>query len=124
MLISDLAMNVDEPLVQASLVGEAIDEGPVLVLVADEMMRYVAVNQYAADVLGYTRAELLKLRVTDVAPEPETADRFADFVAHRKGEGTSVIVRKDGTPLKIAYRARETRVAGMTLYVSVAWVVG
>ena len=117
-------MNVAEPLVQASLVGEAIDEGPVLVLVADEMMRYVAANQYAADVLGYTRAELLKLRVTDVAPQAETEERFADFVAHRRGEGTTVIIRKDGTPVKIAYRARETRVAGMTLYVSVSWVVG
>ena len=59
--------NVAQPLVQAGLLGEAIDRGPMLVLVADEEMRYVAANQLACDVLGYTRDELLGLRTTDVA---------------------------------------------------------
>ena len=53
-----------EPLIQASLLGEAVDSGPVAVFVADEQMRYVAVNEYAASLLGYSRAELLKLDMT------------------------------------------------------------
>ena len=117
-------VNVAEPLVQAGLIGEALDRGPVLVFVADDDMRYVAVNQYAADVLGYTREELLSLKVTDIAHAPDTADIFADFVAHRQLEGATELVRKDGTLLKIGYRATETRVARMTLYVSVGWIVG
>ena len=117
-------MNVAEPLVQTGLIGEALDHGPVLVVVIDEDMRYVAVNQFAADVLGYTRAELLSKRMTEIACGSDTADIFADFVAQRQRHGTAEILRKDGTPLRMAYRASETRVAGMTLYVSVGWIVG
>ena len=55
-------MSVAEPLVQAGLLGEAIDRAPDAVLVADESMRYLAVNQAACRLLGYTREELLALR--------------------------------------------------------------
>ena len=70
LVVSYLKMSIDahiptaaEPLIQASLLGEAVDTGPVAIFVADEQMRYVAVNAYAAELLGYTRAELLELRV-------------------------------------------------------------
>ncbi len=116
-------MNLAEPLVQASLVGEAIDNGPMVVVVVDDDMNYVAVNRYAAEVLGYTREELLSLKVTDVAPGPDTRRIFADFVAHRQHDGVADLVRKDGTRLRVGYSARETTVAGMALYVSVGSVV-
>ena len=61
-----------ETLIQVGLLGEAIDQGPVGVLVADENMRYIAANQFACVLLGYTRAQLLDLRVTDVAPGPSS----------------------------------------------------
>ncbi len=116
-------MNLAEPLVQVSLVGEAIDNGPMVVVVIDDDMNYVAVNRYAAEVLGYTREELLSLKVTDVAPGPDTCRIFADFVAHRQHDGVIDLVRKDGTSVRVGYSARETTVAGMTLYVTVGSVV-
>jgi PAS domain S-box-containing protein len=107
-------MNVSQPLVQSSLVGEAIDQGPVLVFVADEDMTYVAVNQFACDVLGYTREELLSLKVSEVGPEPSfTAAKEAGRVRLR---------RRDGTELEVDYRGAKTTVAGLSLYVSVAVV--
>ena len=69
-----------ETLIQVGLLGEAIDRGPVGVLVADENMRYIAANQFACVLLGYTRAELLELRVTDVAPAPESPDRYTHMI--------------------------------------------
>jgi PAS domain S-box-containing protein len=107
-------MNVSQPLVQASLVGEAIDQGPVLVFVADEDLNYVAVNQFACDMLGYTREELLSRRVTDIA-----ADGL--FTAASEA-GRAHLRRRDGTELEIDYRAAKTTVAGLSLYVSVALV--
>ena len=115
-------MNVSQPLVQASLVGEAIDHGPVLVFVADEEMKYVAVNQHACDVLGYTREELLALTILDVAPAPDTADRFARMLASSSTAGTTTLRRKDGSDVRYSWRASETTVAGLTLYVSVGFV--
>jgi PAS domain S-box-containing protein len=107
-------MNVSQPLVQASLVGEAIDQGPVLVFVADEDLNHVAVNQFACDVLGYTREELLSRKVTDITAEA--------FFTAASDAGRARLRRKDGTELEIDYRAAKTRVAGLSLYVSVAVV--
>ena len=130
LIVSCLQMSFDahiptaaEPLIQASLLGEAVDPGPVAIFVADEQMRYVAVNAYAAELLGYTRAELLELRVTDVARTPEATEQFDEVVAHRQRDGIALLTRKNGSVFQLGYRARETTVAGMPLYVSVGWPI-
>ena len=116
-------MNVAQPLVQAGLLGEAIDSGPALVFVADEDMQYVAVNEAACEALGYDREELLGMRVTDIAAGDEASDEYARMVASGAAAGRSRLVRKDGSTLVIEYRAGRALVAQMTLYVSVAFVV-
>ncbi len=110
-----------ESLIQRGLLGEALDKGPVAIFVADEDMRYVAVNESACELLGYTREELLSLGIDAVSPWPETRQRFADFMRAGSCEGLARVVRKDGNEVTVFYRASETAVAGMTLYVSVAW---
>ncbi len=112
-----------EPLIQASLLGEAVDPGPVAIFVADEQMRYIAVNAYAAELLGYTRAELLELRVTDVARTPEAVEQFDEMINERERSGIALLTRKNGSVFQLGYRARETSVAGMPLYVSVGWPI-
>ena len=115
-------VNVSRPLVQASLVGEAIDHGPVLVFVADEELSYVAVNQRACDVLGYTREELLSLKVTDVSPFAEDAGGAAGFVAALRQFGAIRLRGKDGREVSVDCVAARTTVAGMPLFVSVGFV--
>jgi PAS domain S-box-containing protein len=112
-------MNLSEPLIQVSLLGEAVDRGPVGILVADQDMRYVAANQFAADLLGYTRAEILGLRVPDVAAADSPDGDFSAFMRNRTQRGTATVRCKDGSELEIAYNASETEIAGMALYVSV-----
>jgi PAS domain S-box-containing protein len=112
-------MTVAEPLVQASLLGEAIDPGPIAILVADEDGRYVAVNQFACDMLGYSRADLLGLRWSDVAPGRKASKRYAAVIAGRRAEGVEELVRKDGSRVRFRYLTRETRVAGLTVYLAV-----
>lgn len=115
-------MTVAEPLIQASLLGEALDKGPVAVFVADEHMRYVAVNEYACKLLGYEREELLALKISDVAGESDkSGDAFRQLLLTGSLDGVTSIRRKDGTEIPFAYRASETAIAGMTLYVSVGW---
>jgi len=108
-------------LVQSSLVGEALDDGPALVFVADEDRRYVAVNRHACDVLGYERDELLELRVTDVAVEDRAERLYDDLLRTRHGAGRIGLRRKDGTTVAFDYRASETRLAGLTYYVAVGF---
>jgi PAS domain S-box-containing protein len=116
-------MNVAQPLVQASLLGEAIDTGPVLVLVADDEMRFVAVNKAACDALGYEREELLAKRVTDIAQYPEASGEYAEMMAAGERTGRSQLVRKDGSLVEIEYRASRTKAAQMTFYVMVGFPI-
>ena len=106
-------------LIQVTLLGEAVDGAPTAVFVADETLRYIAVNRYACELLGYSRDELLQLRVTDVATYDEADSEFRDMIQAGVRSGTSTLRRKDGSTFDLRYRAGQTTVAGMTVYVSV-----
>jgi PAS domain S-box-containing protein len=110
---------VSDPLIQASLLGEAVEHGPVAVFVADENARYVAVNTAACAMLGYSRDELLELRVTDVARYAEADAEFRKMLDAGATSGRAVLTRKDGGTVEFTYYAGATRVAGMNVYVSV-----
>jgi len=111
-------VNRGQALIQTGLLGEALDGGPVAIFVADEHMRYIAVNAYACDLLGYTRDELLELTVADVA-SPAAARDYDDFMAGAGTVGSYELRRKDGTTFTLRYITSETTVAGMQMFVSV-----
>jgi PAS domain S-box-containing protein len=112
-------MGVSEPLIQASLLGEAIENGPMAVFVADEHGKYVAVNQAACLLLGYTRNELLGLRVTDVARDEQAAEEWTEMLQAGTRVGTSTLTCKSRATVEFSYVAGVTTVAGMPVYVSV-----
>jgi PAS domain S-box-containing protein len=112
-------MGVSEPLIQTSLLGEAVENGPAAVFVADEEGRYVAVNQAACILLGYAREELLTMRLTEVARYGEATAEWSEMTATGTSLGTSLLTRKDGTTVNFAYVAGATVVAGMSAYVAV-----
>src|SRR5258708_206576 len=114
-------MRVAEPLVQTGLLGDAIDRAPAAVFVADENGQYVAGNRVACEMLGYTRAELLGLRVQDVGAEPEVEAHFKAFVRAREEKGVTTLRRKDESTVRFRYSAGETIMAGLTYYVSVGF---
>jgi PAS domain S-box-containing protein len=113
---------VAEGLIQTALLGEAVDAGPALVFVADEDMKYLAVSRSACEELGYTREELLKLRVPDVAREPESPTQYDEMLVRGARDGVSTLTRKDGTTLAFRYRAMKATVAGLQLFVSIGFV--
>jgi PAS domain S-box-containing protein len=118
-----MSSTVAHELVQKSLVGEAIDNGPVAVFVADDDQRYLAVNAYACELLGYDRDELLQLRVSDVAVNDSAATDFRGLQRRGVHTGVTVLRHKDGTELTMNFRASQTLVGGMELYVGVCWPV-
>ena len=110
-------MGVSEPLIQASLLGEAVEHGPAAVFVADENGRYVAVNQAACTLVGYPREELLRMRVQDIADD--AAGKWEEMRQTGRVSGTARLTCKDGSIIEFAYVAGATVVAGMPVYVSV-----
>jgi PAS domain S-box-containing protein len=114
-------LNVAQPLVQAGLLGEAIDTAPALVFVADEDMQFVAVNETACRALGYEREALLGMRVTDVFRDPDAAVDDARMVAAGAATGSTELLCADGSAITFEYRATRATVAQLALYVSVGF---
>ena len=118
-----MASAVAHELVQKSLVGEALEHGPVAVFVVDDDGRYLAVNAYACELLGYTRAELLGLRVADVSADPEARATYSELRHADSRTGLTRLRRSDGTELEVQFRASQTTVGGMLVYIGTCWPV-
>jgi PAS domain S-box-containing protein len=114
-------MSTSEPLVQRVLLGEAVEHAPVAILVADDEMRYVAANATACELLGYTREELLAMKVPDLAQYPEAEGEFEAMIAAGELMGRTTVRGKDGASRSLLHRSAETKIAGLTYYVAVLW---
>jgi PAS domain S-box-containing protein len=117
-------MKPSEPLVQSVLLGEAVEHAPVAILVADDEMRYVAANATACELLGYSREELLGLRVPDIAQYPEAEGEFEAMIADGELIGRTTVRLKDGTARSLRHRSAEIKIAGLAYYVAVLWPEG
>lgn len=111
-----------QPLIQQALLLELLDQAPALVFVADAEMRYLAVNATACETLGYTREELLSLRVTDVAAADDAEDVYAEMIRTGGHRGQTTIKGKDGTVHTLRYAARNCEIAGLGYYIAVGFV--
>jgi PAS domain S-box-containing protein len=120
--LANTTTNLASPLLQQALLGEALDESSVLVFVADELMRYVAVNQRACKVLGYTREEILGLRVTDIAVAPDAPVLYEGMLQSGAQGGVTLIRCKDDRTLSFRYAASEVRIGPMPYFVSVGTI--
>jgi PAS domain S-box-containing protein len=116
-------VGVAEPLIQATLLAEALENGPVAVFVVGDDFRHIAVNQYACTLLGYTREELLSMSARELTPQLDLGAQLTSALTPRPLEGRSVLRRKDGSDVEIEFRAQEALVAGMPFFVSVGWPV-
>ena len=114
---------VTHALVQKSLVGEALEHGPVAVFVVDDDGRYLAVNAYACELLGYTRTELVGLHLSDVSADPEAGANLRELRRADSRTGVTRLRRSDGTELDVHFRASQTTVGGMLVYIGTCWPV-
>ncbi len=109
---------IANPLVQASLLGEAVDGADLAILVSDEEGNCIAVNKQACALLGYTREEMLKLELPDFVPETDPRECYREVQASGRSEGVADAVRSDGTGIPFRFWSTPTRVAQMKLVLS------
>jgi PAS domain S-box-containing protein len=113
---------IGEPLIQQSILLELIDRAPALIFVADPEMRYLAVNSTSCETLGYSREELLEMRVTDVAAEAEAPQMYQEMMRRRQQSGEATLRTKDDRLLHFSYVAHEVTLAGMRYYIAVGFI--
>ena len=111
-----------EPLLQITLLGEAVEHAPVGVFVFDDRGEYVAVNLCGCDLLGLERDAILGSRIGAFAADPKEALRsYRAVVGEASPEGITHVRRGDGSVVALRFRARETAIGGMTFYIGIAW---
>jgi PAS domain S-box-containing protein len=104
-----------------TLLGEAVDEATVGVVVYDENGKYLAVNKAMLRILGYDLDEFLRLDPLQVSARKEKAVRRDLGEVVRKGSlsGDARLRRKDGTVVGGRFVAARTTIARIDYYVSV-----
>jgi PAS domain S-box-containing protein len=110
-----------DAVVQTLLIGDAMEGAPAAVFVADDSRRFLAVNKFACDLLGYTRDELLALRADELVPTADVAAQFDELVATGTLSGSADVRRKDGSIVRLHYRTGETTVSGIQFWVTVGF---
>lgn len=111
-------------LIHSALVGEALEHGPIAVFVFDDEGRYLTVNRFACELLGYERDELLRRCVGELSALPQEVAIESYSRAVKTGtESMTAVLHADGSIIHLRFRASATRVAGMPVFVGVAWPV-
>jgi PAS domain S-box-containing protein len=90
---------------------------PVAVLVANNLGRYVDVNASATRLTGYSRAELLRMSLGDLAPDRPrhslTLRLWREFLARGRMSGAYRLRRKNGTVVTARYFAAANVLPGV-----------
>ena len=105
-------------IVLASLLGEGAENAEVGLFIYDDDGKYIAINRYGAELLGYDRGELLGHDVGDFTAGG--LDRDVLLRLERR-EGARIVKRKDGTERTVAFVVTPTKVGSFWFYLAVVW---
>ncbi len=105
-------------IVLASLLGDGAENAEIGLFIYDDNGKYVAINRYGADLLGYDRSELL---AHDVGDFTEGGIDRNLLLQHERREGVRIVTRKDGTSETVAFVVTPTRVGTFWFYLAVVW---
>ena len=116
-LLSNAQQAVESQQRLQALFDNALDA----ILMADEQMRFVDANPAACVLTGYSREELLQLRVQDVTPLPNQGlldSLWQDLISAGKLDSEFQLLRKDATTIIVEFRAVANFIPG--LHVAIA----
>ena len=93
-------------LVQRMLLGEAADGAEIGIAIATAN-RCVAVNQYGAEALGYSREELLRKKPRDLTAmtDVEVGAVVQELRSHGAVTGTTALIQSSGASVEVQFEA-------------------
>jgi PAS domain S-box-containing protein len=101
-----------------SLLGDGAEHAEIGLFIYDDDGKYVAINRYGADLLGYDRSELL---AHDVGDFTEGGIDRNILSRQERREGVRIVTRKDGTRETVAFVVTPTQVGSFWFYLAVVW---
>jgi PAS domain S-box-containing protein len=114
--LTDRAAPAD--VVLQSLLGDGAEHAEIGLFIYDDDGKYIAINRYAAELLGYDRSELL---AHDIGDFTEGGIDREVLLRHERREGVRIVSRKDGTRETVAFVVTPTRVGSFWFYLAVVW---
>lgn len=105
-------------IVLASLLGDGAEHAELGLFIYDDDGKYVAINRYGAELLGYDRSELLEHDVGDFTAGGIDRDLLLRL---ERREGVRIVERKDGTKETVAFVVTPTQVGSLWFYLAVVW---
>ncbi|HEY2072030.1 MAG TPA: PAS domain S-box protein [Gaiellaceae bacterium] len=105
-------------LLHEALLGEAAESAFFAISVYDDDGRMVAINKRAAELLGYSREELLAY---DVGAFTEGGFDRTRLFSQEMREGVRLVQRKDGTRFPSAFVVAPATLSGLPYFVAVWW---
>jgi PAS domain S-box-containing protein len=90
------------------------------ILISDAESRYIDANPAACALTGYTREELMRLKVRDITPSAQQDSgirQWREFLRTGRMEGEYYIRRRDGRQVEVEFRAVANFLPGLHLSV-------
>jgi PAS domain S-box-containing protein len=109
-------------IVNTTLAGEAWVNAEVAMLIVDEEGYYIATNESAWELTGYSHSELTTLRAgRDLAGDEPSAHIYADLGRGHKTQGKKLVRRKDGRTVRCRYWGVRTTIARLPYFILLLW---
>jgi PAS domain S-box-containing protein len=104
-----------------TLLGDGANQAEVAILLADEHGFYIAVNDEASTLTGYSRLELTKFRAGELAADEASANIYQRLLSRKNSQGHKQVRRKDGGIVHCRYWGIPTKVANMPYFLLLLW---
>lgn len=101
-----------------SLLAALLERSSTPMFVADDERRYIEINRAACELLGYSRDELLEMKIEEISsPElrPRAAEMFEEFKTAGTLSGPYTVLTKDGDEVSVHYSATANVMPGIHL---------
>lgn len=107
--------------VQGTLFGEAALTAEIAALLADEEGQYIAVNDEAVRLTGYTRSELTGYRMGSLGADEQSRAIYQQINRRKKLQGRKLVKRREGDVLQCRYWAIPAQVAKIPYVLLFLW---
>ena len=109
-------------LVHQALLSDALLHAATAAFVLDDAGHYIAVNDAACDLTGYSREELVGLRAgRDLAGDEPSQEAYPRVVRARRTYGVASLQRRDGEVIQVRYLTTQTTVSTLPYVLSLCW---
>jgi PAS domain S-box-containing protein len=111
-----------ERVIHGTLLGEAaLSAEGVAALLANDDGQYIAVNDEAVHLTGYTRSNLTSAWMGFLSGDEHQRTLFQDIRRRQKLQGKKLVQRNDGEAVPCRYWAIPTRVTGIQYFLLLLW---